>query len=151
MEPYPAVSNRPATLTCAISLILNAAFAIAATPPCSLNWLRRNSFTQISALTSSLVLLRTPIMIVCTSSSVGLPNTVILLSRSSGSYVSYGIVLPTLLLPVRFARLRSILAFTKVCKSKSNVFCGNHTFSRSANTFSLYTPSGVKSSGISYS
>ena len=137
IEPYPAVSKRPATFTCAISLTLNAALAIAATPPCSLNWLRRNSFTHTSPLTSRLLLLRTPIMMACTSSSVGLPKTVILFSNFSGSYTTYGMVLPTLVLPARLALLRAIFASVNALNGKSNVFSLSHTFSRSSALSSL--------------
>ena len=104
-----------------MSLTASEALAIAATPPSSLNSLMRNSFTQTSPLTTRPELLRIPIMMFSTFSSVGLPMTVMRFCGLplASSYVTYGVVLLTPEVPCLLARLRASLALVSALKGKS--------------------------------
>ena len=146
MVPQPGVEIFPATATVAKSAKVAFIRATAAQPPCSLNSLRRNSFTQMMAhlvLPSSfdsnaflsLSGLRTPIMSTVTFARLGLPRTT---TRALPIIFSYS---DKLLKEMG----RPALRFCKSSKLISKVFSSGQIASSSLANH------GVSFIGISYS
>ena len=89
------VSIRPAALSVIKSESAISKLARAATPPCSSKSVRRSSFTQTSALLTSLEAFLIPIINTSTSPKLGLPIMVTLLFGFAGSSVEYSVRLLT--------------------------------------------------------